>query len=119
MLAEDWDASQGPVSALDVRANMRRKVAKVGRLRLSPNEEARLIREEQERRRRLRLQQVRGQFKRACYESSLDHCLSVYVHEWCTNLFPILTLSALDAGAGAGALHRIADPQGGAAAQRL
>ncbi|XP_048837995.1 uncharacterized protein cep295 isoform X2 [Brienomyrus brachyistius] len=56
MLAEGWDAS-----ALDERANMRRKVDKVGRLRLSPNEEARLIREEQERRRRLRLQQVREQ----------------------------------------------------------
>ncbi|XP_023648293.2 uncharacterized protein cep295 isoform X3 [Paramormyrops kingsleyae] len=61
MLAEGWDASQGSASALDERANMRRKVAKVGRLRLSPNEEARLIREEQERRRRLRLQQVREQ----------------------------------------------------------
>lgn len=37
---------------------MKRKVAK---LRLSPNEEARLIREEHERRRKLRIQQVREQ----------------------------------------------------------
>ncbi|KAG7470888.1 hypothetical protein MATL_G00118660 [Megalops atlanticus] len=40
---------------------MKRKVVKVGRLRLSPNEEAQLIREELERRRKLRLQQVREQ----------------------------------------------------------
>ncbi|XP_058041120.1 centrosomal protein of 295 kDa [Ahaetulla prasina] len=38
---------------------MRRKVA--GRLRLSPNEEAQLLKEEHERRRKLRLQQVREQ----------------------------------------------------------
>ncbi|XP_026535704.1 centrosomal protein of 295 kDa isoform X1 [Notechis scutatus] len=38
---------------------MRRKVA--GRLRLSPNEEAQLLKEEHERRRKLRLQQVRQQ----------------------------------------------------------
>ncbi|XP_069495389.1 centrosomal protein of 295 kDa isoform X2 [Ambystoma mexicanum] len=42
---------------------MKRKVAKVGRLRLSPNEEALLIKEEVERRRKLRLQQVRQQEK--------------------------------------------------------
>ncbi|XP_060090921.1 centrosomal protein of 295 kDa [Heteronotia binoei] len=40
---------------------MKRKVAKVGRLRLSPNEEALLLKEEYERRRKLRLQQVREQ----------------------------------------------------------
>ncbi|KAJ8410880.1 hypothetical protein AAFF_G00188370 [Aldrovandia affinis] len=40
---------------------MKRKVAKVVRLRLSPNEEAQLIKEELERRRKLRLQQVREQ----------------------------------------------------------
>ncbi|KAI1893981.1 hypothetical protein AGOR_G00129250 [Albula goreensis] len=40
---------------------MKRKVAKMGRLRLSPNEEAQLIKEEHERRRKLRLQQVREQ----------------------------------------------------------
>ncbi|KAM9172061.1 centrosomal protein of 295 kDa isoform 1-T1 [Pangshura tecta] len=40
---------------------MKRKVAKGGRLRLSPNEEALLLKEEYERRRRLRLQQVREQ----------------------------------------------------------
>ncbi|XP_066555356.1 centrosomal protein 295 isoform X2 [Amia ocellicauda] len=40
---------------------MKRKVAKVARLRLSPNEEAQLLKEEQERRRKLRLQQVREQ----------------------------------------------------------
>ncbi|KAJ8256310.1 hypothetical protein COCON_G00184620 [Conger conger] len=42
---------------------MKRKVAKVGnvRLRLSPNEEAQLLKEEHERRRKLRLQQVREQ----------------------------------------------------------
>ncbi|XP_065263797.1 centrosomal protein of 295 kDa [Emys orbicularis] len=42
-------------------AKMKRKVAKGGRLRLSPNEEALLLKEEYERRRRLRLQQVREQ----------------------------------------------------------
>uniref|UniRef100_A0A6J0VHE5 Centrosomal protein of 295 kDa isoform X2 n=1 Tax=Pogona vitticeps TaxID=103695 RepID=A0A6J0VHE5_9SAUR len=40
---------------------MKRKVAKAGALRLSPNEEAQLLKEEHERRRRLRLQQVREQ----------------------------------------------------------
>ncbi|XP_066478490.1 centrosomal protein of 295 kDa [Tiliqua scincoides] len=40
---------------------MKRKVAKSGRLRLSPNEEALLLKEEHERRRKLRLQQVREQ----------------------------------------------------------
>ncbi|XP_067424365.1 centrosomal protein of 295 kDa isoform X2 [Emydura macquarii macquarii] len=42
-------------------AKMKRKVTKGGRLRLSPNEEALLLKEEYERRRRLRLQQVREQ----------------------------------------------------------
>ncbi|MGH0133634.1 UNVERIFIED_CONTAM: hypothetical protein FKN15_056137 [Acipenser sinensis] len=41
---------------------MKRKVAKkVGKLRLSPNEEAQILKEELERRRKLRLQQVREQ----------------------------------------------------------
>ncbi|XP_062830612.1 centrosomal protein of 295 kDa isoform X2 [Anolis carolinensis] len=40
---------------------MKRKVARPGRLRLSPNEEAQLLKEEHERRRKLRLQQVREQ----------------------------------------------------------
>ncbi|XP_061484825.1 centrosomal protein of 295 kDa isoform X2 [Rhineura floridana] len=40
---------------------MKRKVAKAGGLRLSPNEEAQLLKEEHERRRKLRLQQVREQ----------------------------------------------------------
>nr|XP_033806375.1 centrosomal protein of 295 kDa isoform X2 [Geotrypetes seraphini]XP_033806376.1 centrosomal protein of 295 kDa isoform X2 [Geotrypetes seraphini] len=40
---------------------MKRKVAKVGRLRLSPNEEDLLLKEELNRRRKLRLQQVREQ----------------------------------------------------------
>nr|XP_060627092.1 centrosomal protein of 295 kDa isoform X1 [Anolis sagrei ordinatus] len=40
---------------------MKRKVAGAGRLRLSPNEEAQLLKEEHERRRKLRLQQVREQ----------------------------------------------------------
>ncbi|XP_074840228.1 centrosomal protein of 295 kDa isoform X2 [Carettochelys insculpta] len=40
---------------------MKRKVAKGGKLRLSPNEEALLLKEDYERRRRLRLQQVREQ----------------------------------------------------------
>ncbi|KAH0625207.1 hypothetical protein JD844_033443 [Phrynosoma platyrhinos] len=40
---------------------MKRKVARAGRLRLSPNEEAQLLKEEHERRRKLRLQQVREQ----------------------------------------------------------
>ncbi|XP_078513089.1 centrosomal protein of 295 kDa isoform X2 [Lissotriton helveticus] len=42
---------------------MKRKVAKVGSLRLSPNEEALIIKAEVERRRKLRLQQVREQEK--------------------------------------------------------
>ncbi|NXL51635.1 CE295 protein, partial [Podilymbus podiceps] len=42
---------------------MKRKVAKVGNLRLSPNEETMLLKEEYERRRKLRLQQVREQQK--------------------------------------------------------
>ncbi|XP_005149851.2 centrosomal protein of 295 kDa isoform X2 [Melopsittacus undulatus] len=42
---------------------MKRKVAKVGQLRLSPNEETMLLKEEYERRRKLRLQQVREQQK--------------------------------------------------------
>ncbi|XP_029458181.1 centrosomal protein of 295 kDa isoform X2 [Rhinatrema bivittatum] len=40
---------------------MKRKVAKAGKLRLSPNEEALLLKEELDRRRKLRLQQVREQ----------------------------------------------------------
>ncbi|XP_006018699.1 centrosomal protein of 295 kDa [Alligator sinensis] len=40
---------------------MKRKVAKAGKLRLSPNEEAMILKEEYERRRKLRLQQVREQ----------------------------------------------------------
>ncbi|XP_072899440.1 uncharacterized protein cep295 isoform X4 [Hemitrygon akajei] len=40
---------------------MKRKVAKLSGFRLSPNEEALLIKEEQERRRRLRIKQVREQ----------------------------------------------------------
>ncbi|MEE6473003.1 hypothetical protein FKM82_009810 [Ascaphus truei] len=42
---------------------MIRKVAKVGALRVSPNEEAVLLKQERERRRKLRLQQVREQEK--------------------------------------------------------
>ncbi|NXA48254.1 CE295 protein, partial [Nothocercus julius] len=42
---------------------MKRKVARAGKLRLSPNEEAMLLKEEYERRRKLRLQQVREQQK--------------------------------------------------------
>ncbi|XP_048350185.1 LOW QUALITY PROTEIN: centrosomal protein of 295 kDa [Sphaerodactylus townsendi] len=42
---------------------MKRKVAKAGKMRLSPNEEALLLKEEYERRRKLRLQQVREQEK--------------------------------------------------------
>nr|XP_055051767.1 centrosomal protein of 295 kDa isoform X2 [Misgurnus anguillicaudatus] len=40
---------------------MKRKTSKVSRLRLSPNEEAQLVKEELDRRRKLRLQQVREQ----------------------------------------------------------
>ena len=47
---------------------MKRKVAK---LRLSPNEEARIIREEHERRRKLRIQQVRRDVERF---SDTDQC---------------------------------------------
>ncbi|XP_010122653.1 PREDICTED: centrosomal protein KIAA1731-like, partial [Chlamydotis macqueenii] len=42
---------------------MKRKAAKAGKLRLSPNEETMLLKEEYERRRKLRLQQVREQQK--------------------------------------------------------
>ncbi|NWT36056.1 CE295 protein, partial [Chroicocephalus maculipennis] len=42
---------------------MKRKVAKARKLRLSPNEETMLLKEEYERRRKLRLQQVREQQK--------------------------------------------------------
>ncbi|NXV15071.1 CE295 protein, partial [Cepphus grylle] len=42
---------------------MKRKVAKAGKLTLSPNEETMLLKEEYERRRKLRLQQVREQQK--------------------------------------------------------
>ncbi|NXD11917.1 CE295 protein, partial [Nothocercus nigrocapillus] len=42
---------------------MKKKVARAGKLRLSPNEEAMLLKEEYERRRKLRLQQVREQQK--------------------------------------------------------
>ncbi|NXE53383.1 CE295 protein, partial [Casuarius casuarius] len=42
---------------------MKRKVAGAGKLRLSPNEETMLLKEEYERRRKLRLQQVREQEK--------------------------------------------------------
>ncbi|KFQ21247.1 Centrosomal protein KIAA1731, partial [Merops nubicus] len=42
---------------------MKRKVAKVWKLRLSPNEETMLLKEEYERRRKLRIQQVREQQK--------------------------------------------------------
>ncbi|KAM3935322.1 centrosomal protein of 295 kDa [Leptodactylus fuscus] len=43
--------------------NMKRKVAKVSTLRASPNEEASILKQERERRRKLRLQQVREQEK--------------------------------------------------------
>ncbi|NXB14224.1 CE295 protein, partial [Rhagologus leucostigma] len=42
---------------------MKRKLAAAGKLRLSPNEEAMFLKEEYERRRKLRLQQVREQQK--------------------------------------------------------
>ncbi|KGL79996.1 Centrosomal protein KIAA1731, partial [Tinamus guttatus] len=42
---------------------MKRKVARARKLRLSPNEEAMLLKQEYERRRKLRLQQVREQQK--------------------------------------------------------
>ncbi|KAM4700368.1 centrosomal protein of 295 kDa [Discoglossus pictus] len=42
---------------------MKRKVTKVGTMKLSPNEEAMLLKQERERRRKLRLQQVREQEK--------------------------------------------------------
>ncbi|XP_015707768.2 centrosomal protein of 295 kDa isoform X1 [Coturnix japonica] len=42
---------------------MKRKASRVGKLRLSPNEETMLLKEEYERRRKLRLQQVREQQK--------------------------------------------------------
>ncbi|NXA37243.1 CE295 protein, partial [Eudromia elegans] len=42
---------------------MKKKAARSGNLRLSPNEEAMLLKEEYERRRKLRIQQVREQQK--------------------------------------------------------
>ncbi|NXN94283.1 CE295 protein, partial [Rhinopomastus cyanomelas] len=42
---------------------MKKKVTKVGKLRLSPNEETMLLKQEYDRRRKLRLQQVREQQK--------------------------------------------------------
>ncbi|KFO88996.1 Centrosomal protein KIAA1731, partial [Buceros rhinoceros silvestris] len=42
---------------------MKKKLAKMGKLRLSPNEETMLLKEEYDRRRKLRLQQVREQQK--------------------------------------------------------
>ncbi|XP_042190151.1 centrosomal protein of 295 kDa [Callorhinchus milii] len=50
---------------------MKRKVAKVGGLRLSPNEESILIKEELERRRKLRLKQVREQ----------ERCIALQIRE--------------------------------------
>ncbi|XP_059820594.1 centrosomal protein of 295 kDa isoform X2 [Hypanus sabinus] len=46
---------------MEIMRKMKRKVAKLSGFRLSPNEEALLIKEEQERRRRLRIKQVREQ----------------------------------------------------------
>ncbi|NXE33510.1 CE295 protein, partial [Ptilorrhoa leucosticta] len=48
---------------------MKRKLATAGKLRLSPNEEAMFLKEEYERRRKLRLQQVREQQK--CISSQI------------------------------------------------
>ncbi|NXN28814.1 CE295 protein, partial [Nycticryphes semicollaris] len=47
---------------------MKRKTAKVGKLRLSPNEETMVLKEEYERRRKLRLQQVREQQKYIAFQ---------------------------------------------------
>ncbi|NWR13976.1 CE295 protein, partial [Emberiza fucata] len=47
---------------------MKRKLAAAGTLRLSPNEEAMFLKEEYERRRKLRLQQVREQQKYISYQ---------------------------------------------------
>ncbi|XP_039600073.1 centrosomal protein of 295 kDa isoform X2 [Polypterus senegalus] len=47
---------------------MKRKIAKMKRLRLSPNEEAQLLKEEFDRRRKLRLQQVREQERYIAYK---------------------------------------------------
>ncbi|NXL12888.1 CE295 protein, partial [Setophaga kirtlandii] len=47
---------------------MKRKLAAAGTLRLSPNEEAMFLKEEYERRRKLRLQQVREQQKCISYQ---------------------------------------------------
>ncbi|NXN77863.1 CE295 protein, partial [Bombycilla garrulus] len=47
---------------------MKRKLATAGTLRLSPNEEAMFFKEEYERRRKLRLQQVREQQKYISYQ---------------------------------------------------
>lgn len=53
---------------LTAATKMKRKVAKkVGKLRLSPNEEAQILKEELERRRKLRLQQVRRIHRRQSY----------------------------------------------------
>jgi len=49
---------------------MKRKASKVGKLRLSPNEETMLLKEEYDRRRKLRLQQV-------CF-----HFCKLSVSEW-------------------------------------
>ncbi|XP_077783122.1 centrosomal protein of 295 kDa isoform X2 [Podarcis muralis] len=51
---------------------MKRKVAKAVGLRLSPNEEAQLLKEEHERRRKLRLQQVREQEKNIALQIRQD-----------------------------------------------
>ncbi|XP_033002017.1 centrosomal protein of 295 kDa [Lacerta agilis] len=51
---------------------MKRKVAKAVGLRLSPNEEAQLLKEEHERRRKLRLQQVREQEKNIALQIRRD-----------------------------------------------
>ncbi|XP_028656269.1 centrosomal protein of 295 kDa isoform X1 [Erpetoichthys calabaricus] len=50
------------------KQKMKRKIAKMKRLRLSPNEEAQLLKEEFDRRRKLRLQQVREQERYISYK---------------------------------------------------
>ncbi|XP_072182915.1 centrosomal protein of 295 kDa [Excalfactoria chinensis] len=57
--------SLSPAPEIDssVFPKMKRKASRVGKLRLSPNEETMLLKEEYERRRKLRLQQVREQQK--------------------------------------------------------
>ncbi|NXS29948.1 CE295 protein, partial [Pomatostomus ruficeps] len=47
---------------------MKRKLATAGKLRLSPNEEAMFLKEEYEKRRKLRLQQVREQQKHISFQ---------------------------------------------------